>query len=161
MMEKLTKKSMSSAMMNVIEIIASCKHSFASELSAAGWNSAKSDFSKNDNADAEGNTNLYIFPSELVEGSIGTNLLVDGSTVTLLPRAETGLIVSIYSLSQSHSHFLTLLFYLPFVLFFVISSFRPFPHDFMPVSCRHCFILRCLSPLRFIKFHLSMSLIQS
>lgn len=30
--------------------------------------------------------------SELVEGSIGTNLLVDGSTVTLLPRAETGLI---------------------------------------------------------------------
>jgi len=30
--------------------------------------------------------------SELVDGSIGTNLLVDGSTVTLLPRAETGLI---------------------------------------------------------------------
>lgn len=30
--------------------------------------------------------------SELVEGSVGTNLLVDGSTVTLLPRAETGLI---------------------------------------------------------------------
>jgi len=30
--------------------------------------------------------------SELVEGSVSTNLLVDGSTVTLLPRAETGLI---------------------------------------------------------------------
>jgi len=30
--------------------------------------------------------------SELVDGSVGTNLLVDGSTVTLLPRAETGLI---------------------------------------------------------------------
>lgn len=30
--------------------------------------------------------------SELVEGSVGTNLLVDGSTVTLLPRAETGLL---------------------------------------------------------------------
>ena len=91
--------------MNIIEIIALCKHSFASELSAAGWNSAKSDFSKNDNADAEGNTNLYIFPSELVEGSIGTNLLVDGSTVTLLPRAETGLIVSIYSFSFPHPPF--------------------------------------------------------
>jgi len=30
--------------------------------------------------------------SELVDGSVNTNLLVDGSTVTLLPRAETGLI---------------------------------------------------------------------
>merc|ERR1719195_825486 len=30
--------------------------------------------------------------SELVEGNVSTNLLVDGSTVTLLPRAETGLI---------------------------------------------------------------------
>jgi len=30
--------------------------------------------------------------SELIEGSVSTNLLVDGSTVTLLPRAETGLI---------------------------------------------------------------------
>jgi len=30
--------------------------------------------------------------SELVDGSLSTNLLVDGSTVTLLPRAETGLI---------------------------------------------------------------------
>ena len=33
--------------------------------------------------------------SELSEGSVGQNMLVDGSTVTLLPRAETGLIVSI------------------------------------------------------------------
>merc|ERR1719410_2626240 len=30
--------------------------------------------------------------SELVDGSVSNNLLVDGSTVTLLPRAETGLI---------------------------------------------------------------------
>merc|ERR1719195_681421 len=30
--------------------------------------------------------------SEMVEGNVSTNLLVDGSTVTLLPRAETGLI---------------------------------------------------------------------
>ena len=37
--------------------------------------------------------NVIIF-SELIEGSVSTNLLVDGSTVTLLPRAETGLIVS-------------------------------------------------------------------
>ena len=36
----------------------------------------------------------FIF-SELVDGSVSNNLLVDGSTVTLLPRAETGLIVSI------------------------------------------------------------------
>ena len=36
----------------------------------------------------------FVF-SELVDGSVGANLLVDGSTVTLLPRAETGLIVSI------------------------------------------------------------------
>ena len=39
------------------------------------------------------NNNCFIF-SELIEGSVSTNLLVDGSTVTLLPRAETGLIVS-------------------------------------------------------------------
>ena len=30
-----------------------------------------------------------------MDGSVSNNLLVDGSTVTLLPRAETGLIVSI------------------------------------------------------------------
>ena len=40
----------------------------------------------------------FIF-SELVDGSVSNNLLVDGSTVTLLPRAETGLIVSI-----KHNH---------------------------------------------------------
>ena len=42
----------------------------------------------------------FIF-SELVDGSVSNNLLVDGSTVTLLPRAETGLIVSI---EHNHNH---------------------------------------------------------
>ena len=37
---------------------------------------------------------MFPYFSELVEGNVSTNLLVDGSTVTLLPRAETGLIVS-------------------------------------------------------------------
>ena len=46
----------------------------------------------------------FVF-SELVDGSVGANLLVDGSTVTLLPRAETGLIVSIYfSHNRVHNH---------------------------------------------------------
>ena len=46
MMEKLTKKSMRSALMKILEIIAVlCKHSLASELSVAGWNSEKSDYS--------------------------------------------------------------------------------------------------------------------
>ena len=39
-----------------------------------------------------------------MDGSVGDNLLVDGSTVTLLPRAETGLIVSIFQRCKPGFH---------------------------------------------------------
>lgn len=52
--------------------------------------------------------------SELVEGSVAANLLVEGSTVTLLPRAETGLLVSIQRQSS---------------LLFFIDNNLVWPHD--------------------------------
>ena len=36
----------------------------------------------------------YFFSSQLSEGSLEDNCIVDGSRITLLPRAETGLLVS-------------------------------------------------------------------
>ena len=38
--------------------------------------------------------NSFIFFSQLSEGSLEDNCIVDGSRITLLPRAETGLLVS-------------------------------------------------------------------
>ena len=42
----------------------------------------------------------FLFYSQLSEGSLEDNCVVDGSRITLLPKAETGLLVSPF-------HFLT------------------------------------------------------
>ena len=60
--------------------------------------------------------NSLIFFSQLSEGSLEDNCIVDGSRITLLPRAETGLLVShfhmYYSLYFSLQNIFSVLLYI-------------------------------------------------
>ena len=40
---------------------------------------------------------IFVFFSQLSDGSLEDNCIVDGSRITLLPRAETGLLVSYFA----------------------------------------------------------------